>query len=260
MPTQSNSAHQDVTINFDIDSAEYSAFKDKLSSMHEQAYVQVLLIVETLQRLKDKPLQYDEVSFRLTLCDIDVDIDFVLCDGVGSSDIKPIDPLSGEAYLNNDIGFEKSDETALLAGEFDLDLSDEDREKGVRIDEIYYFMEAADVGRPSSYANTIEELLKSGLITREGGAYTLSKLGHALVDFLQQAEPALINQYFTLALNTAVEQIADDIHPADSVLKRFLSCCFGNHSLAHQVKIWQDISECYKPQHYTIPNMVKFGE
>ena len=264
MSAHSNSAHSDLSINFDIDSDEYQAYKDKLKGMRERAYYDTLCIIELLQRCNEAPLSYTEHCFRLHVSDIDLDVDFVVCDEVdettvGEAAVCPIDPATGATYLNYNVGLDSSDIASLEAGSYQLSIGDDEPAGGLSMDEILYFMQAADVGRPSSYANVVEELVANGLIVLSGDKYSLSAEGQALVDCLNTHEPGLINPYFTQALNIAVEMVASGMYSGEDVFNMLLNRCFMLYQGPPRFVLWDDIEECYAPAHTVIPNMIRFG-
>ena len=194
--------------------------------MRERSYFDTLCIIELLQRLNQSPLSYTEHRFRITLSAIDLDVDVVVCDELPKSEIVPIDTTTGAPYLNCNVGLDSKDIESLQEGMYQLSVENEEPESGLRMDEILYFMHAADVGRPSSYANVVEELVSNGLITLSGDAYYLSEDGHALVDIIKAHEPGLINPYFTQALNVAVEHVANGTMNGEYAFNWLLSQCF----------------------------------
>ncbi len=82
-------------------------------------------------------------------------------------------------------------------------------------------LEEFGIGRPSTYASTIEPLERRGYLLREGKALRPSPLGMTVTDFLVEHFPKVLDLRFTADLESELDQIEERDQPWQETVGRF---------------------------------------
>ncbi len=90
------------------------------------------------------------------------------------------------------------------------------------------------IGRPSTYAPIIENILQREYIEREGRSLKPTALGVTVSDLMAEYFPRIINVKFTAGMETALDQIADGERERVQVLTEFYDEFSGELSAAEK--------------------------
>ncbi len=82
-------------------------------------------------------------------------------------------------------------------------------------------MEELGVGRPSTYAPTIETIITRGYVEKEEGGLLPTRLGEVVTDLLLVHFPDVVNVAFTAELEDQLDQVEDGTLPWRKVVGRF---------------------------------------
>lgn len=82
-------------------------------------------------------------------------------------------------------------------------------------------LEEKGIGRPSTYAPTIQTLVSRDYVTRKGGALVPSELGETVTDLLVQYFPRVLDVEFTARMEEELDKIEEGQIPWVGVLKDF---------------------------------------
>lgn len=82
-------------------------------------------------------------------------------------------------------------------------------------------MESKGIGRPSTYAPTIDTLLQRDYVEKQGGALKPTVLGVTVNDLLREFFPAILNLDFTAELESQLDSIAEGSLEWKTVVKDF---------------------------------------
>jgi DNA topoisomerase-1 len=82
-------------------------------------------------------------------------------------------------------------------------------------------MEELGVGRPSTYAPTIQTIQARGYVTREGRSFVPTDVAYVVVDLLVENFPQIIDYNFTATLEQELDEIAEGQRKWEPVIKEF---------------------------------------
>ena len=82
-------------------------------------------------------------------------------------------------------------------------------------------MEELGIGRPSTYAPTVETLLSRGYVRREERRLRAADLGGVVVDLLRRYFPEIVDVEFTAAMEQELDRIEDGGEDWHALLERF---------------------------------------
>ena len=84
-------------------------------------------------------------------------------------------------------------------------------------------LEEKGIGRPSTYAPTIETLEKRGYIEREGRALKPTPLGREVVGFLVEHFPRVLAYDFTAAMEKELDRVEEGVRPWPEAVRVFFA-------------------------------------
>ena len=82
-------------------------------------------------------------------------------------------------------------------------------------------LEEKGIGRPSTYAPTIETIVSRGYVLRQEKQFVPTELGMLVVEMLKQYFPDIIDVEFTAALEGKLDQVEDGEFPWKQVIRDF---------------------------------------
>jgi len=82
-------------------------------------------------------------------------------------------------------------------------------------------MEESGIGRPSTYAPTVETILTRGYVERDEGRLIPTKLGRIVTDLLTKHFPDVIDVEFTAELEEQLDEVEDGALPWRKVVRNF---------------------------------------
>lgn len=88
-------------------------------------------------------------------------------------------------------------------------------------------MQRSEVGRPSTYAATLEALRRHGYLEAKDGRLVVSERGRAVLAFLEENYPFLLDPGFSARIEAALDEIAAGRTSYAGVLSSFLKTLKG---------------------------------
>jgi DNA topoisomerase-1 len=82
-------------------------------------------------------------------------------------------------------------------------------------------LEEKGIGRPSTYAPTIETIVSRGYVLRQEKQFVPTELGFLVVDMLKQYFPAIIDLEFTAELEEKLDQVEEGKFPWKQLIREF---------------------------------------
>ena len=86
---------------------------------------------------------------------------------------------------------------------------------------LVHAMEELGIGRPSTYAPTLQTLSTRGYVTRQGRALVPAELGEIVTDLLLQHFPRVLDVQFTAKMEENLDQVEDGTQPWTSCVREF---------------------------------------
>lgn len=83
-------------------------------------------------------------------------------------------------------------------------------------------MENLGIGRPSTYANTVDLLLNKNYVVKQGKSLSITDRGKKVIDFLKTYFPNIINSGFTSKMEEELDLIAIGQQDKDKMLTHYL--------------------------------------
>jgi DNA topoisomerase I len=106
-------------------------------------------------------------------------------------------------------------------------------------------LEEKGIGRPSTYASIIDNILSRGYIFRKGTALVPSFTAFVVMDLLEEHLTWLVDYDFTAKMETRLDEIARGEAESESILSRFYQGSSGLHKSLEQAYSVIDRSKCW---------------
>lgn len=127
-------------------------------------------------------------------------------------------------------------------------------------------LEELGIGRPSTYAATIDTILTRNYVVREAKQFYPTELGTIVVDLLKEHFPDIINVDFTADMETKLDGIEDGEHYWKDVVRDFYEPFSKDLALAEEkigkIKIEDEVTDeiCEKCGRNMVIKIGRFGK
>lgn len=127
-------------------------------------------------------------------------------------------------------------------------------------------LEELGIGRPSTYAPTIDTILSRGYVIKETKLFMPTELGLVVVEMLKENFPEIIDEKFTAEMEESLDQVAEGEITWQEIVQKFYTTFAVQLAEAEQkiskVKIADEVSEepCEKCGRLMVYKMGRFGK
>ena len=238
-----NSAHEDIKILVEQSSDDYQSFLKMVKSrVGGEDILNILKIIEELADTEQTDIKFHKQTLKFFTENKTHSVYFKTLQVEGEKE-RVIDSSATDLLSNIGANLTKEDLSNIEDGNYDLLFYLGDPPPPYSLSELLKEMAIFEIGRPSNYANVINELIESELIqlTKHGLELTID--GKEIIDILQQEEPFLASELFCKPFNEATNLVASGLVSYEKAINTLFEKTF--HSPPPKQSFWTSIEELY---------------
>ena len=243
-----NSAHDDITTTFADD--EYQQLIAKLKMLDKSE--QLIKVLSVVKSINDASVLGDAIvkqqSVILTHQSLDADICLTVVDKEEQNWLTALTELNHNLYDNPDANLNLADLQAIQNGDFELEFVQASPIPSLSIAELFDSMELYALGRPSTYANIINDLERSELIEFNSttDSVKLTDKGVKVIATLKQFAPKLTSATLSAQLQQQLSHVAAGFEMPKNVILTIVELIWGNDKREQIAdKLWLQIDDIY---------------